>query len=59
MSRTKREKTGRTDCGYEWGGTPKLSAENSNWKCPHICRLDYKHEGNHYCCSTEDGETNE
>lgn len=57
MSRTKREKSGDTICRYSWGGTPNLNWEDVDWKCPHICRLEYKHEGPHYCCNAEDGKT--
>ena len=59
MSRTKREKSGDTTCGYTWGGTPDKTAADSGWKCPHFCRLEYKHEGPHHCCNTEGGETDE
>lgn len=57
MSRTKREKSGDTLCRYSWGGTPHLRGEDAGYKCAHVCRLEYKHDEPHYCCSTEDGET--
>ena len=53
MSRTKREKSGDTICHYEWPSANKAALV----KCPHVCRLEYKHDTPHYCCNADDGET--
>lgn len=54
MSKTKREKSQDYGCNFEWGGTGKDSA-GVDYRCPHICKIDWKHDGYHYCCEARDG----